>query len=195
MKYLSSKLESSARLQDQYLNPIRIITAEIFKSTKKEEIDKDPFGFSILINKMHPPIQFELEGQHSTPNFELIDWILDSSWLPMYAIESESKQEDIYTEDIYKIEEYINYFIVMKYKKFDFLNSILFQQYKKERRYYISYESEQYDSKIMNDLISTEMEILDAYPDFHINIIYCPTQIEKIPCSFGESLSKIYEKE
>ena len=83
----------------------------------------------------------------------------------------------------------------MKYKKFEFVNSIFFQKYKKELRYYVYFKSEQYDSNIMNQLISTELDILDSYsPDLFFDFIYCPSKIEKKICSPGKYIQKIYER-
>ncbi len=113
---------------------------------------------------------------------------MENSWIPLYILESESKQEDII------IEESLNYFVVMKYKKFEFVNSIFFQKYKKELRYYVYFESEKYDSNIMDQLISNELDMLDSYPDLHFDFIYCPSKIEKRTCLFGEYIQKIYER-
>ena len=185
MEYETSRRGSIAWLPIQSSYP-KLITAEIKKNTKKEEIDQDEFHN--FINKMYSSILLEFEEPSSTLDFELIDLILENSWIPMYILESESKQKDII------IEESLNYFIVMKYKKFEFVNSIFFQKYKKELRYYVYFESEQYDSNIMDQLISNELDILDLYPDLHFDFIYCPSKIEKRTCLLGEYIHKIYDR-
>lgn len=185
MEYETSKIGSIAWLPVQSSYP-RLIAAEIKKNTEKEYRDQEEFRN--FINEMYSSILFEFEEPSSTLDFELIDLILENSWIPMYMLESESKQEDII------IEESLNYFVVMKYKKFEFVNSIFFQKYKKELRYYVYFESEQYDSNIMDQLISNELDILDSYPDLHFDFIYCPSKIEKGTCLLGEYIQKIYER-
>lgn len=184
MEYLTSKGESVTWPSIQFSYPTKLITAEILKNIKKEEICQDEFRD--FINNMHPPILFELEEPSSISDFELIDRILENSWVSMYILKSKIEQEEKL------IEESLNYFVVIKYLNFEFVNSIFFQQYKKELRYYIFFESEHYDSNKMKQLISAELEIMDLYPDLYINIMYFPANIENDVCPFGKSAVKIY---
>ena len=224
MGYLTSKNESVDWQLSQFSYPKKLIRAEILKG-KKEGIDKDEYNVLLasrffvttcisssqrpilsnsLINKFYPSIPSEFEEPSPTSDFELIDLILEKSWLPMYIrggkiedekaffpsliLESESEQEKRI------IDESLNYCIVMKYKKLEFVNSVFFQKYRKELRYDIYFKSEHYDSNIMDQLISNELDMLDSYPDLHFDFNYCPSKIEKKAYSLGKYIQKIYER-
>jgi len=131
---------------------------------------------------------YEFEELPSTTQYEenVIDTVLLNSWVPMYVLKTKNEINDILTEDS------INYFVVMMYKKFEFLKSIYFQKIKRELRYYVFYESNKYDSEKIQKLISSELEIMDTYPDLFINFMYFPYGPDSSVFLSRESSKKIF---
>lgn len=163
--------------------PINLITIEIRKSTKGK-LDLSALSRIVADLTAHQ----ELEAISSTIHYEenRIDSILVDSWIPMYISKTIDELSDVLTD------EGINYFVVMKYKNFDFLKAIYFQKIRREFRYYIFFESAKYDSEKMEKLVSSELEIMDIYPDLYMNFIYLPFGPDSSAFLSGKSAKKIF---